>query len=254
MTGYLVSSAPPDLVCLHAAGATGAMFAGIADRLKGLANVVTPELPGRGATYDQKPLLRMETAVASLLPGLLTRPDRSYALFGYSMGALVAFELTCELALLGAGLPAVLFVAATRAPHVPPREAPLHLMDDADLLEELARFQGTAQELLDDAELMDLVLPRLRADFELCETYRFGQMRQLPVPLYAFGGKSDEKVTAADLAAWLQLTLVGGTWEQLPGGHFFLENHEEALTRRIASIMLPGAYAVTAPSGTVPHG
>ncbi len=213
------------------------MFAGLAEQTTGRITLVTPDLPGRGSSYDRPPFLRMQDAVEYLLPVLQGRADRSYGLFGYSMGAMIAYELVCRLMDLNGPLPAVLIAAATRAPQVPARELPLHLMDDDALIGELVRFQGTPPEMLEDSELMALVLPRLRADFQLCETYQFAHRRQIPVPVYALGGREDEKVTAADLAAWLPLSVMGGTFEQLPGGHFFIDMQKEALARRIKAMM-----------------
>lgn len=226
----------PQLVCLHAAGATSAMFADLAGHLRGRVAVETIDLPGRGSSYHRAPLRRCNEAVAYLMPLLRDLPDRGYVVLGYSMGALIAFELARALHREDGPLPAALIVAAARAPQVPAREAALHALDDEALLQELIRFEGTTQELLGEPELMALVLPRLRADFELCETYAFRRAPRLPLPVHAFGGLADPRVSADDLAAWRDLAAAGSTCEQLPGGHFFIQQEGEAMAERVAAV------------------
>lgn len=240
----------PPLICFHAAGATSAMFADLRRHLEGRARLITPDLPGRGSAFDHPLLHRMEDAVDHLHSTVASLPNRGYALFGYSMGALVAYALTRALAKAGAPLPAALIVAATRAAHLPAREAPLHKMTDAQLMDELIRFEGTLPELMADAELMALILPRLRADFELCETFDVTARDTVPVPIHAFGGQEDEKVTPQDLAAWIELSTLAGSYQGLPGGHFFLDRQVESLAAQIGGIL----DATFAPAdGNKPH-
>jgi len=229
-------SGPPTLVCLHAAGATSAMFAELAGHLRGRLDVRAIDLPGRGSSYASAPLRRVEDAVDHCLPSLADLPDRGFLLLGYSMGALVGFELARALREKGGPQPAAMIAAAARAPSRPPRDEPLHIQPDEVLLRELVRFQGTTPALASDRELMALVLPRLRADFELCETYRFRPGERLPLPILAIGGLSDRQITSADLAAWSELAEERSTSEQWPGGHFFIQQAAGALAERVAAL------------------
>jgi medium-chain acyl-[acyl-carrier-protein] hydrolase len=248
-----MSGQRPILVCLHAAGATSAMFAEFAEHLRDRLAVTAPDLPGRGSSYDRPPFRRVDEAVAHLLPSLRGLPDRGYGLFGYSMGALIGFELARALHETGDALPAALFVAAARAPQIPPREPPVHRLGDDDVLRELVRFQGTTPELLADRELMALVLPRLRADFELCETYVYRPGPRLPLPVHAFGGRTDEKISAADLAAWSEVAEPASTSEQWAGGHFFIQQSGEMMAERIA-MSLDEAVGIPLATGIARHG
>jgi surfactin synthase thioesterase subunit len=213
------------------------MFADLSRRLDAVARVTTFDLPGRGSAFDQPLLRRMGDAVDRLRGQVAGLPDRGYALFGYSMGALIAFALTRTLAAAKGPRPAALIVAAARAPHLPAREALLHKMDDDALLIELTRYEGTLPELMADAELMELILPRLRSDFELCETFDVQAGDTVPVPIHAFGGQRDEQITPADLAAWMDLSTAPGSYQGLPGGHFFLDGQADVLADRIALIL-----------------
>ena len=240
------SGGRPALLCLQAAGTSSAMFAPLKARLDAHAHVETVDLPGRGLSYGQRFLNTMAEAVDHVMPFVLPQRDRGYAIFGYSMGALIGFALVQKLAQSGGPLPAILIAAAARAPHVPAREAPLHLMDDVTLVRELDRFDGTPPELLADAELMELVLPRLRADFEICETFVPVDGARIPVAVHAIGGRDDEMITPDDLAAWLDLTTIGGSYEQMPGGHFFIDEAVQPLAERTAEI-LRGAFGADPP-------
>nr|WP_281410930.1 alpha/beta fold hydrolase [Rhizobium leguminosarum] len=239
---------------MHAAGATAAMFFELAERLHGRLAVEAIDLPGRGSRYHNAPLRRVSDAVGFMMPLLRDFPHRGYALFGYSMGALVAFELTRKLQEAAGALPAFLVVAAARAPQVPARDDPIHLMDDQSLFGELVRFQGTTPELLNNQELIALLLPRLRADFELCETYVFREGDRLPFPVYAFGGHDDETVTVADLAAWSEVAREGTTCEQFRGGHFFINQQAGVLADRIAAFAEEAIHPQSSVSGTTGNG
>jgi surfactin synthase thioesterase subunit len=212
------------------------MFAELAKHLQGRMEVRAIDLPGRGSSYTSAPLRRVEDAVDHCLPALGDLPDGGSLLLGYSMGALIGFELVRALRRGGGPLPAAMMAAAACAPSRPPRDEPLHTQPDEVLLRELVRFQGTTPALVTDRELMALVLPRLRADFELCETYSFRREERLPLPVHAIGGIADEQVRAGDLAAWCDLFDEGSTSEQWPGGHFFIQQAARALAGQVAAL------------------
>jgi len=148
--------------------------------------------------------------------------------FGHSMGALVAFELARRLRSAGEPEPAHLFLAAFRAPQLPnPNIKIYHLPDE--VLKTVLLKEGTPQQVLENEELMRALLPTLRADFELCDTYEYRAELPLRMPVSVFGGHQDVRVGRSDLEPWrLQ---AGGAFRlaMIPGSHFFLHSAQDLL-------------------------
>ena len=119
--------------------------------------------------------------------------------------------------------PVRLFVSAGRAPQIPHRAPPIHTLPDEEFLAELRRLNGTPRELLDHEELMEVMLPILRADFALYETYLYSTEPPLNCPISAFGGLQDGRVSASDLEAWRSQTSASFSLRMFPGDHFFLK-------------------------------
>ncbi|MFF2012625.1 thioesterase II family protein [Streptomyces sp. NPDC058195] len=182
------------------------------------------ELPGRGTRWGETPVGGMPLMTEMLADALAGHLDRPYALFGHSMGALIAFELTRALRARGLPQPAHLFVSGSDAPDLPRGRRPIHAAPDAEVLEELRFLGGTPSELLEDPALMKLVLPALRADFSLLETYRYHAQPPLAVPLTVFGGDADPLVASGQLHRWLRQTSAASRLVVLPGEHFFLHS------------------------------
>lgn len=190
--------------------------------------------PGREGRYAEPPFTRIEPLLDSLLPAILPFLDRPFAFFGHSLGTLVSFELCRRLRAAGRRLPVHLFVSGRRAPQLPLRKKRLHTLPDAELIEEIRRYNGTPAAVLADKELLELVLPIIRADFTVHETYTYAEGPPLDVPITALGGIDDQDVSEDQLDAWRAQTR--GTFRRLmfPGDHFYLQGARAALTRTIA--------------------
>jgi medium-chain acyl-[acyl-carrier-protein] hydrolase len=131
----------------------------------------------------------------------------------------------------------VLLVSGHRAPHLPDLHPPCHALPDAELQMELRHLDGTPPAVLGHAELMELFLPTLRADFELCETYEHVEEPPLPVPIHAFGGRNDAQVRPDELLAWARHTTADFQCRLLPGGHFYLHDAEAALLAELSAAL-----------------
>jgi medium-chain acyl-[acyl-carrier-protein] hydrolase len=164
--------------------------------------------------------------LAHILRPYLSLP---WAFFGHSMGALISFELARQLRRQYGLEPVALFVSGYRAPQLAPAEPPIHHLPDAQFVAAIGRLQGTPEAVLRHAELMRLLLPVLRADFTLCETYRYVAEEPLRCPISAFGGLQDDKVHYRELSAWRDQTQAAFRLRMFPGDHFFLRSAQGLL-------------------------
>jgi medium-chain acyl-[acyl-carrier-protein] hydrolase len=172
----------------------------------------------------------VEAAAESLLPYL----DRPFSFFGHSMGALISFELARLLRREHKLHVSKLFLSGRGAPHLPDHEPTTYNLPEPEFIAELRRLKGTPQEVLAHPELMDLMSPILRADFEICQTYEYVPEPPLECPIVAFGGLQDEEISHRQLDAWREHTNSSFSLRMFPGDHFFLHASAPMLYRIIA--------------------
>ena len=204
------------------------------------------ELPGRDSQIRLKPFVSFPPLIAELQEVLRPVLDRPHFYFGHSLGALIAFELARAVFQSGDALTKGLIVSAHPAPHLPSFRKPLHQLSEPDLIQALRELNGTPKAVFQHAELLDLMLPLLRADFELHFNYEFRPQPPLPVPIVAFAGTRDAEVMPEDMKAWKEHTTAAFEWHPVEGDHFFLSTAAErflpALQRALARL-LTGAPA-----------
>jgi medium-chain acyl-[acyl-carrier-protein] hydrolase len=199
------------------------------------------QLPGRESRLREPAYTRIDSAVAALLPVLEPHFDLPFAFFGHSMGAVLATEITLALAArVGAPLPHHLFVSGRRAPGLPDPDPPLAALPDAAFLAELnRRYGGIPAEVMQDAEMMALLLPCLRADIAALESYAPASTARIPVPVSAFGGTEDSRVSPAHIEAWRTAAAGEFRVRMFPGNHFFITPRRTELLAQIGSTLAP---------------
>jgi len=191
------------------------------------------QLPGRENRRMEPPFTRIEPLSAALAGVIQPHLDIPFALYGHSMGALVCFEFARLLRRQGFPLPKGLFVSGHRAPQLPAPHAPLYDLPRAEFLSRLHSMGGTPDDVLGNPELMEIFVPLLRADFELCETYRYSEDAPLDCRIACFGGLEDPRVKREDLSAWRAQTTTPFHLRFLPGGHFFLHTSKTLLLQEL---------------------
>lgn len=227
------------LFCFPHAGGGAAAFRGWPDLLDEDIEVVAVRLPGRESRFAEPRYRRMAQLSQDLSAALRPLLDRPYGFFGHSLGALVAFETARRLVADAAPAPVHLFAAACRAPQLPLDEPALHDLPSAALIERLCEYGGMPAEVLDQRDLLHVLLPTIRDDFELAETYRPARTGGLACPVTALGGRADGSVTNADLAAWRSTTTGPFSVVLVPGGHFAVNLPESRATALIGPALRP---------------
>ncbi|MDI1463731.1 alpha/beta fold hydrolase [Catellatospora sp. KI3] len=224
------------LFCLPHAGGSSSAYAGWPALFGPEVEVCPIELPGRHTRWHEPAVTDVDTLVNALATALAGELDVPYALFGHSMGSLLAFELARTLRRRGYGEPRVLFASGGPAPHLR-REQPLHDKPDPELIERLAAYGGLPDELLAEPELLELLLPIIRADFQLCETYRHRAEAPLACPIVAYAGEQDAEVPLARVRPWQEHTSGPFTQHVLPGGHFFVRSDQDTVLASVRAAL-----------------
>ena len=191
--------------------------------------------PGRENRMGEPPLRRWEPLLTSYLEAILPLLDRPFALFGHSVGALVAFELARLLRLRGGPAPERLFLSAHRAPELPSKQGPVSHLEEPAFLERLLEMAGPSPSAIRDPELLSVLAPLLRADFELCENYRYVPGAPLSVPFTCYAADDDSEVDPPDVAAWERHTTGGCRLLRFDGGHLFIRDRAPAVLADIAA-------------------
>lgn len=222
------------LFCLPYAGGTVTTYRAWPKKLPRNVEVGSVQLPGRGSRMPEPPFTQLAPLVRALAQNLLPYLDRPFALFGHSMGALVAFELARHLRREHGLTPAHFFSSGQSAPQYDDGFPPLHELPEAELLEELRRLNGTPREALEHPELIKLMLPVLRADFAVFGNYEYAEEAPLGCPITVFGGLEDPQFPREGLEAWREQAGSSLSLHMLPGDHFFLRTSETQLLNILA--------------------
>jgi medium-chain acyl-[acyl-carrier-protein] hydrolase len=182
----------------------------------------------------ERPYTDMPSLITELVDGLVTELDRPFAIFGYSMGAIIAFEATRELRRRALPLPALLMVAATSGPQLPRDSNYIYsLPDDAFVRAVETRYGELPGAVVKEPDLLRLFLPTLRADLQVFETYTYSDEPPLDCPIVAYGGARDLRHNQERVAAWEAMTTQRFALHMVEGDHFFIRSHLDELLRDV---------------------
>lgn len=195
------------------------------------------QLPGHGERMKDPPFTQIKPLIEATAEALLPFFNKPFAFFGHSMGALIGYELAQLLRREKAAAPTHLFVAAHSAPHLKNRGIISYNLPHDEFIEELRRLKGTPQQVLDHPELMELMAPLLRADFEICETYPISTAPPLDCPMIALGGIDDVEVPPDRIESWREHTTGPFSFHILPGDHFFIHTAQADIIRIVVREM-----------------
>ncbi|MFE5331425.1 thioesterase II family protein [Embleya sp. NPDC056575] len=221
----------PRLVALPHAGGSASFWFPLSAALKERVEVLGVQYPGRQDRRTEPLIDDIDTLAERITEALDPWLDERLPLilFGHSMGAVLGFEVARRLRIP----PAALIASGRRAPDRQ-RDERVHLLDDAGLAAELRSMSGTDASLLANDEVLRMVLPALRADYRAVETYRCTPGAPLECPITVLIGDRDPKVTLDEATAWRDHTNGTFALHTFTGGHFYLIDHQAAVTARIA--------------------
>jgi len=227
------ASASLRLICVPYAGGGTSVFHSWHESVPSFVQVCPIDLPGRETRFNETPKDDLRSLVRELAAAIERFLDRPFALFGHSLGALIAFELARELRRNNRPAPVRFFASACRAPQLPLQRRPIHNLDDEAFLQQVAEIgemtaEGAAQE-----ELAQSLIPALRGDFKMFENYSYAPETPFDFPITALGGSEDRWVGRGDLVAWHSQTNSPFNLRLLPGGHLFLRSSPDRVIRTV---------------------
>ena len=222
------------LFCFPYAGGRPQMFCKWPPALPENIEVCPVQLPGRGMRLSEPPFTKLETLLDSLVPALRPFLDKPFAFLGHSMGSLISFELARALRPRLGVEPEALFLAGRQAPPIPDRTAARFDLPEPEFIEELRNLNGTSPEILEQPELMRLLVPLLRAELKLCQTYVYEPGPPVDCPMFVFGGLKDAEVSHEEIEGWRAYTTGAFSLRMLPGDHFFIQTCQSQLLEMIS--------------------
>ncbi|MEW1612387.1 MULTISPECIES: alpha/beta fold hydrolase [unclassified Streptomyces] len=222
------------LVCLPHAGGTATLFHGWAGLLPDAVEVLATQYPGRQERFREPCASSMTELADAITDALEPELDVPVAFFGHSLGSAVAYEVARRIDDRHGVVPVRVVVSGRGAPHTERAGGTLHLLDDERLVAAARRLGDVGSAVYDDPDLRPLLLPSLRADFRIIETYRPLDATPLRAPVTAVGGTADPGCTLPELLSWSALTTDSYEHRLFPGDHFYLVPQEEALVRFLA--------------------
>lgn len=235
----------PVLVCFPHAGGSASAHLPLSEELSAAAEVLIVQYPGRQDRLAEPALEDLRQMADRAAHALLPWRNRPLALFGHSMGSLLAYEVALRLerrrghALMG------LVVSGRAAPSVP-SDRGVHTMDDERLTGHLAELAGTPPALLADKDLLAAVLPSVRADFRAVETYRDHAGHKVGCPISSYCGTKDAGVSRDGLGKWAEYTTGRWTTRLFDGGHFYLQSRKREVARAVLQDLAAFTAAETA--------
>jgi len=227
-------SAKIRLFCFPYSGATASTFFPWAEILPPVIEVCPVQYPGHGNRMGESLNHRIEFLVEQAIQAFQDSFDKPYITFGHSLGALFSFELLRAIRSRGYPQPKTMFVSGHGAPHQPDPNPPIHQLPNNEFIQTLKDLNGMTGEFFENQELMEMLIPVLRADFEICDFYQYHDDAPFNFPISAYGGLMDPYVHKSDLNAWQKHTTGEFTVRMFPGDHFYLNSSRLYLLQMIA--------------------
>lgn len=221
-------SAKLRLICFSYAGGNSATYVPWLPLLPNFVELAVIQLPGRGVRIFDEPYQTMATMVNDIVNAVGKLDTKPFIFYGHSMGARVAYEVTLALWRRQYRLPIHFIAAGSGAPCVVYSKDHIHHLPDDEFIAEVGALNGSSQEVLSNSEIMQLILPALRADFRIIENYCNASKLVIPAKISVFSGDKDD-IECENLEKWLGLFQSNTGLHWIAGDHYFVDKNREDL-------------------------
>ncbi|GAB6988511.1 thioesterase II family protein [Paenibacillus pini] len=232
---------PVKLICIPYAGGTSSSYIRWAKYLHPGIEMINVELAGRGKRFGEPLYSAFEEAVNDVFLQIKRHiePDVDYALFGHSMGSWISYELYYKLLEEGYPLPFHLFFSGRRAPHLVKKPDGYWKLPESEMVELLLRYGGVSREFMEDPQLLELIMPMVRADFRITEEYVYQDKNiKLGCGVSVFTGRNDVDIPISDMYGWRDLSAQSCQVYEFAGNHFFIHEYAQEVVTAIHKILL----------------
>jgi surfactin synthase thioesterase subunit len=195
------------------------------------------QLPGRGVRFFEAPIEDMDTLIDTLYANLSTIFDRPYVIFGHSLGSRIAFELIQRCKFNNTLLPIHFIASGSRAPNSERETSQSFNMPNNEFIAYLGELNGTPKEILSNRDIMEVLLPTLRADFKIAETYCYQGNVKFNIPLTVIGGNEDTDISHKHLNEWTHFFLDDTKIHIVSGDHFFIDTNKADVVKIVRTIL-----------------
>jgi len=224
------------LFCFPYAGGGASGFYAWANELPSDVEIIGIQMANLKSRFKESPTKSVKSVVEMLAYAIYPKLNKPFSFFGHSLGALIGFELARKLSKQYGFRPIHLFVSGMRAPQITDSRAPIHSLKESEFLVELhRRYEGLPDEFLQCPDIMKDLLPGLRADFKMYESYTYIDDNPLDCHITAFGGLQDYSVSRKDLEAWRNQTMRAFALYMVPGNHFFIYYERKYFLRLLSN-------------------
>lgn len=215
------------LYCFSYAGGSATNFMPWQALVEPNIEICAVQLPGRGVRMNEAPFQVLPDLVQTLAQVIAQNHEYPFAFFGHSLGGLLAFEVARYSMRHNLPMPLHLFVSGANAPQFRQTSKNLHLLPDNELIQSLREYNGTPAEILEQRELMELILPTIRADFALVENYKYQSSSPLEIPITVLAGRDDSHTQVERLMGWERETIKPCSMKWFDGDHFFINTQQK---------------------------
>ena len=227
------------LYCFPHAGGDAARFLPWQTAIGAEIEVCGVQLPGHGTRLIERACDSLPVLVDMLADVILSESAVPFAFFGHSLGGLLAFELARYCYSQGLPRPVHLFPSGCDAPRHPRQARHLHQLPADAFISELKDYNGTPPEVLINHEIMELLIPTLRAEFALAETYEYRASSPLEMPITVLAGKLDDQICSEQVTGWQKETTNKCRVMWFEGGHFFINENRKAVLNFLREELAP---------------